>query len=65
MENGADLNNRNNDEETPLLVMAKKKRLSCIVAMVSNGADISVVNKDGRNALHLAVEVLFNFYYFQ
>lgn len=55
--NGADLNCRNEDEETSLLVMVKKKRLNCIVALVSNGADVSVINKDGRNSLHLAVEV--------
>ena len=57
IENGVDLNCRNDNEETPLHVMARKKRLSCIVALISNGADVNVVNKDGRNSLHLAVEV--------
>ena len=57
IENGADLNCRNDDEETPLHIMAKKKRLNCIVALISNGADINMINKDGRTSLHLAVEV--------
>ena len=51
------MNCRSDEEETPLHVMTKKKRLNCIVALISHGADINVVNKDGRNSLHLAVQV--------
>ena len=57
LQNGAELNGKNSNDETPLLVMARKRRLSCIVALIANGADIKTVNKDGRNSLHLAVEV--------
>ncbi len=45
------------DGKTALHVMAKKKRLDCVVTLISNGVDVNAVCSGGRNALHYAVEV--------
>ena len=57
IENGAELQCRNSTQETPLHIMAKRGRLDCVVALISNGADVNAVCRDNRNALHCAIEV--------
>lgn len=57
IENGAELQCRNSSQETPLHIMARRGRLDCVVALISNGADVNAVCQDNRNALHCAIEV--------
>ena len=54
---GCDMNVTNADGDTPLLVMMRERRLTCIIAMLSNGADCNVQDSKGETVLHLAIKV--------
>jgi len=50
-----DINSRNFDGRTALHIMVLRKRLECVVALLSRNADISIGDDDGNTPLHLAV----------
>lgn len=54
---GADIEARNNDGETALHIMARHRRLGCVVVLLSCGANANVQCKDGSTPLHQAAVV--------
>ncbi|XP_059489715.1 uncharacterized protein LOC132204878 [Neocloeon triangulifer] len=50
---GADVNARDDNNETPLTLAATFSNAMCRI-IVDNGADLSAVNSEGNDALHLA-----------
>lgn len=50
-----DINSRNFDGRTALHIMVLRKRLECVVALLSRGADVNIGDRDGNTPLHLAV----------
>ena len=54
---GADVEAHNNDGETPLHIMVRRRRLGCAIALISSGANIEARDKDGNTPLHFAAEV--------
>lgn len=52
---GCDINSRNFDGRTALHIMVLRKRLECVVALLSRDADVNIGDHDGNTPLHLAV----------
>jgi ankyrin repeat protein len=48
------INERTPDHETPLMVVIKNNLPECAIRLIDLGADITLRNKEGRNALHYA-----------
>ncbi len=48
------LNQKNNDGLTPLMVAASLGYVDCVLALKDKGADIHITDKNGRKAVHLA-----------
>jgi ankyrin repeat protein len=55
LENGADINDKDNDGNTALMCAARGNNCLSIPVLLNHGAQINNVNKDGNTALHLAV----------
>ncbi|XP_074620294.1 85/88 kDa calcium-independent phospholipase A2-like [Acropora palmata] len=51
---GADIEAQNNDGETPLHIMARRRRLGCVVMLLSVGANVNAQSSDGSTPLHYA-----------
>ena len=51
VENGAEVNNKNNDGTTALLWAASKGYLEIVRLLVENGAEVNSKNNDGTTAL--------------
>jgi ankyrin repeat protein len=49
--NHADLNIRNDNMETPLMVAARFRNTNAIKALIDNGADVTLVDRDGNTFL--------------
>ena len=43
------------DMQTPLLMAVAKDHMRIVDLLISNGADINIVDKDGDTSLHLAL----------
>jgi ankyrin repeat protein len=56
IDNGADLNAKNDDGSTALMVAALKGHLEIVRTLLAAGADVSVQDLDQDSALKLAVE---------
>jgi len=52
---GADVNQRNNEEWTPLHTAARGQQTAMVELLLAKGADINAAAKDGCTALHLCV----------
>lgn len=57
LDSGADVEANNHDGETPLHIMARRKRLDCIIVLLSRGAQVNAQSKDGSTPLHQAAMV--------
>ncbi|XP_054008807.1 85/88 kDa calcium-independent phospholipase A2 isoform X1 [Hylaeus anthracinus] len=55
IETNCDIDALNFDGRTALHIMAMRKRLQCVVALLSHMASVNIVDKDGNTPLHLAV----------
>ncbi|KZC05683.1 PREDICTED: 85/88 kDa calcium-independent phospholipase A2 [Dufourea novaeangliae] len=55
IETNCDIDALNFDGRTALHIMAMRKRLPCVVALLSHMASVNIVDKDGNTPLHLAV----------
>ncbi|XP_046143322.1 85/88 kDa calcium-independent phospholipase A2 [Osmia bicornis bicornis] len=55
IESNCDIDALNFDGRTALHIMAMRKRLPCVVALLSHMASVNIVDKDGNTPLHLAV----------
>ena len=53
---GCDIEARNNVGNTAVHVMVSHQRLSCLVCLLSHGANVDTPDADGQTPLHLAVE---------
>ena len=56
LENGADVNKGANNNCTPLMIASKMSNVNNVALLIRHGADIDLQNKNGRTALHYAVE---------
>lgn len=56
IETNCDIDALNFDGRTALHVMVMRKRLPCVVALLSHMASVNIVDNDGNTPLHLAVE---------
>ena len=56
LEHGADINARNQDGSTPLLVASFHGALEVVRRLLERGADVEARRNDGKTALQLAVE---------
>jgi ankyrin repeat protein len=52
---GADINKRSSDQRTPLIWASFRDNVPMIQFLVDSGADITCVDKDGYNALDIAI----------
>ena len=52
---GCDINSRNFVGRTALHIMVLRKRLQCVVSLLSLGASIDIPDDNGDTPLHLAV----------
>lgn len=57
IEAGADVEAGNSEGETPLHIMTRRKRLDCLVSMLSHGADVNALGMQNETPLHMAVQV--------
>ena len=57
IENGSDLNFKDNKGLTPLLLALKHNQLEIAKILIKHGADIELANKGGRTPLHFAIEL--------
>ena len=57
LEAGADIEEGNNDGETPLHIMVHRKRLQCVVALLAHGAEVNALGMNNETPLHMAVKV--------
>ena len=55
LHHGADINSRSSDQRTPLLWATFRDNCQMISLLLANNADTSLVDKDGWNALDLAI----------
>ncbi|XP_031836484.1 calcium-independent phospholipase A2 VIA [Nomia melanderi] len=55
IETNCDIDALNFDGRTALHIMAMRKRLPCVVALLSHMASVNIADKDGNTPLHLAV----------
>ncbi|KAK3728611.1 hypothetical protein QZH41_011694 [Actinostola sp. cb2023] len=56
LKSGANIECKNNDDETPLHVMARRRRLGCVIALLSSGADVNPRSNNGSTPLHIAAQ---------
>lgn len=56
IEHGADINFKNKHGETPLMIAAKRNKISISKILIEHGADINIRNKLGKTAKDIAVE---------
>ncbi|KYM92145.1 85 kDa calcium-independent phospholipase A2, partial [Atta colombica] len=56
IDTNCDIDALNFDGRTALHVMVMRKRLPCVVALLSHMASVNIVDNDGNTPLHLAVE---------
>lgn len=54
---GADMEAQNNDGETALHIMARRKRLGCVLTLLGCGACVNAQSADGSTPLHHAAVV--------
>ena len=54
---GAEIDAHNHDGETPLHIMARRRRLDCAIVLLSRGAQVNAQSKDGSTPLHQAALV--------
>ena len=54
---GADIEAGNSEGETPLHIMVRRKRLQCVVCLLSHGADVNALGMENETPLHMAVRV--------
>lgn len=57
LNSGAEIDAHNHDGETPLHIMARRKRLDCAIVLLSRGAQVNAQSKDGSTPLHQAALV--------
>lgn len=57
LDKGAGIECKNNDGETALHVMARRRRLGCVIALLSSGANVNATSNDGSTPLHIAAKV--------
>lgn len=57
LQKGADINSRNKDGQTPLMIAAKRGAVYPLQEFIKNGADINLKDKNGKTALHYAAEL--------
>lgn len=57
IETNCDIDALNFDGRTALHVMVMRKRLQCVVALLSHMASVNIVDKEGNTPLHLAVDL--------
>jgi calcium-independent phospholipase A2 len=50
-----DINSRNFEGRTALHIMVLRKRLECVVALLSRNAEVNIGDHNGNTPLHLAV----------
>ena len=55
IENGADINKRRMDNQTPLMVAVEKGLVSVATFLIEHGADVDLQNENGNTALHYAL----------
>lgn len=55
LHNGADVNKRSSDDRTPLIWAAFRDNTQMISFLLDHNADVSCIDKDGWNALDLAI----------
>ncbi|WP_342223953.1 ankyrin repeat domain-containing protein [Spiroplasma endosymbiont of Asaphidion curtum] len=56
IENGANINARNNDRDTPLHSAARNGNFEIVELLLKHGADVNAITKDGRTPLHYATQ---------
>ena len=52
---GADINKRSADQRTPIIWAAFRDNIAMLEFLHDNGADLTLVDKDGWNALDMAI----------
>jgi ankyrin repeat protein len=52
---GADINKRSSDQRTPLIWASFRDNLPMMTFLIESGADLNAVDKDGHNALDIAI----------
>ena len=57
MDNGANVNSTNDEGETALDIMVQRGRHTCVMGLLTRGADASLLSKSGSNAIHYAIKV--------
>ncbi len=57
LEGGSDINQKDVDGNTPLVLSLLNKHFDLAQTLVDKGADLNIANKDGRTALFTAVEI--------
>ena len=57
LDSGADVEAKNNDGETALHIMARRRRLGCIIVLLSREANVNAQSSDGSTPLHQAAAV--------
>ncbi|XP_037557481.1 85/88 kDa calcium-independent phospholipase A2 isoform X1 [Dermacentor silvarum] len=54
---GCDLDAKNFQGNTALHIMVARGRLSCVISLLSHGANVNAIGSDGDSPLHVAVRV--------
>ena len=54
LKNGADVNAKNKDGDTPLHHAARNSNYNTVEVLLKNGADVNAKNKNGDTPLHWA-----------
>ena len=52
---GADINKRSSDSRTPLIWATFRDNIQMMTFLIESGADLNAVDKDGYNALDIAI----------
>ncbi|XP_054923711.1 85/88 kDa calcium-independent phospholipase A2 isoform X2 [Dermacentor andersoni] len=55
---GCDLDAKNFQGNTALHIMVARGRLSCVISLLSHGANVNAIGSDGDSPLHVAVRVV-------
>lgn len=50
---GADINWKNNDGDTPLLIACRRGHISTIETLLVHGADVNIIGNDSLSSLHI------------
>lgn len=56
IENGADVNKKDKENNTPLHIAVQNNSLELVKLLIEKGADVNATDKNGRTLLHIAVE---------